>query len=151
MAVEDILYTLRQNVRHGINVLPLSIGIISFFIFAGTFNIAHFFMAVNLLLILPVIIYILNWALPIVTGFLKLPDSILSTPLLNYWPPAVAFIISYIFMNAYDLYNLPEMPPKDKTLKGEYEAKVSARKAHSAFAMASTLLIGILLLGWRAY
>jgi hypothetical protein len=155
MAIEDILFTLRQNFKHGLDVLPLSIGIISFFIFVGTFNMAHLFMAINLLLILPIVMYFVNLLAPKVFTLLKLPEALWqaapSESFLAYWPPATAFVISYIFMNAYDLYNLPEAPPKDKTLRGEYDAKVSARKAHSAFAMAATLLIGILLLGWRAY
>ena len=164
MAVEDTLYTFRQHFMQSIQILPICVGILSFFVFAGTFNVAHLFLSLGLLILLPIGIVLLNSIAAKVFPLIFSDDlwrlaegaqcffgKCATDTFVTYWLPATAFIITYVFMNAYDLYNLPARAPKDKKLAGEYGAKVAARKAHSAFAMAATTLIGVLLVVWRIY
>jgi hypothetical protein len=144
MLVDATLLGAKDYILALFNSFPIYIALTSIVFFIGSANIAYMFMAISLILIVPAVVALLRVAV----GAIGFPDWFVKIPATaqnpSYWLTSTVFIISYLFMNAYDLYN-KEAPEKAPT------HKVAARKSQAVIAMISILAIGLLLVGVRIY
>jgi magnesium-transporting ATPase (P-type) len=160
--VEAIVVKFREFLTHGIRILPLILGFTSLVFGLGVGNIAFAFIAIGILLLVPLVSLLgdalVSWLLGLMPfiprslyTYRSSPDSgILSNPApgnevvstMSYWTTSLAFFFSYFFLNAVALFERPAVK------NASYE-KVQARKVQSAMAIVVAAIVFLLLIIYR--
>ena len=158
---DSTVVKIREFIIHGFRILPIVLGSFAFIIGVGHANMAYFFLFVGIALIVPIVNMFSNqlfgWlfslgvpeALYVIkaspTGGCSVFGEFANTgDTVSYWLAALVFFVSYMFINAYNLYNRPAQ-------LNAPENKVDARKTQAAMAMAIILLFGIGMLLYRFF
>ena len=160
--IKNLVYSSREFLVQGFRNMPIII--LSTLLFIGTVqaNFNYLFLATGMFLIVPTAVLLLNmiseFILPIITDnsniWMKfspptcnilssksVPTNILMNVTPSYWTPIMSFFFTYMFLNAYRLYNFSL---GDKSLQNE--TGEDARKTQSIVAMILIILIGLLFL-----
>jgi magnesium-transporting ATPase (P-type) len=152
MTPDSVVVKIREFIVHGLRILPIVLASFAFILGVGQGNMAFFFLFIGLALVVPILNLVSNSIFSMVLG--KLPDALykIKAPAVggcavfgefasagdvtSYWLAALVFFVSYMFINAYNLYNRPSAPNAP-------ENKVEARKTQAAMAMAIIVLFAI--------
>lgn len=164
MTIEATILTLKEFVMHMLRILPIILTVFSLFVGVGVANLSYFFLAIGLVLVVPIVRAITNPVLGALfdafPGIKAHPEwfkvapgadcSVLGggaetvpTPMIpSYWWASVVFFGMYVLMNAVDMVSIesPANAPADK---------VQARKAHAGMAVVIILVFTLSLLVFR--
>lgn len=155
---DSTVVKIREFIIHGFRILPIVLGAFAFIIGVGHANMAYFFLAVGIGLIVPIVNMFSNVIFGKLFSF-GVPEALYKIQAqpagcsvfgefantgdtVSYWLAALVFFVSYMFINAFNLYNRPAQPNAP-------ESKIEARKTQAAMAMAIILLFGIGMLLYR--
>ncbi len=163
MTIETTVLALQEFVSHMMRVVPITLSVFSLFIGAGVGNVSYLFLALGLILIVPVVRAVTNPILgalcDALPGIKTHPAwytiqpgadcNVLSGPaatseymIPSYWWAAVVFFGSYVVMNAVDMATV-ESPPDSPA------NRVQARKAHAGMAIVITVVLVAAMLIYR--
>lgn len=165
MSIESTIILLKEFVTHGIQILPLIICAFSVIIGCGVGNVAYLFLALGIVVLVPITNAILNPSLNWILDFFlssrpelyKIhpsvdcsvlgmsvgnPPAVWQPSIPSYWWSSVVFFGSYMFLNALQLATR-EAPANAQA------NKVQARKAQAGMAMAIILVLTASLLIYR--
>lgn len=160
-APDSTIVKIREFIIHGFRILPIVLGSFAFIIGVGHANMAYFFLSVGIALIVPIVNMISNGIFGKIFSY-GVPEALYKIKAqpasgcsvfgefantgdtVSYWLAALVFFVSYMFINAFNLYNRPAQPNAP-------ENKVDARKTQAAMAMAIILLFGIGMLLYRFF
>ncbi len=159
MTPDSAVVKIREFIVHGFRILPIVLGSFAFILGVGQGNMAFFFLFLGIALVVPIV----NLAANSIFGmaFSRLPETLYKikgapTPggcavfgefankgdITSYWLSTLVFFVTYLFINAYNLYNRPAS-------KSAPAHKVDARETQAAMAMAIILIFGIGMLLYR--
>ena len=159
--IKNIVYSSREFLVQGFRNMPIIL--LATLLFIGTVqaNFNYLFLATGMFLIVPTAVLLLNmfleFVLPMITDnsalWMKYSPStcnVLSSKAIpnilmnvtpSYWTTIITFFFTYMFLNAYRLYNFSLGDQSLKNSTGE-----DARKTQSIMAMVLIVMVGLLFL-----
>ncbi len=158
--IKSIVYSSREFFVQGFRNLPVVL--LSTLLFIGTVqaNFNYLFLLTGMFIIVPTVVFGLNilteFIFPATSTFWKRSSPALCNILLKdslsdpanvvptFWTPIITFFFTYVFLNAYRLYNFSV---GDKALKNE--AGEEARKTQAILSMILVVMFGSLFLYLR--
>jgi hypothetical protein len=161
MSANTLILAARDHLSTLGSFFPLLVALASLLLFVGSANIAYLFLSIALVLVIPALVGAFNFLggflpatwptwltrIPATAGWLSEAAAAQAQPILSfpsYWMTATVFIITYILMNAADLYN-------QKPAEGAAATGTTARKSQAVIAMITTIIIGLILMYSRIF
>lgn len=164
MDIAGQLYRIKEFIIAGVSALPLILAGVSLLLACSTANTGFAILFVCLALIVPFATFLLNIISPLLLRILSListeyfgsggdiinaackiapsGDTMPAAAFPSYWMASIVFFFTFVFVNGLSLYNFAAG-------QDAADDKVSSRKTHAIIGMASSIIIGLLLVYWR--
>jgi hypothetical protein len=174
-SLKDIISDIRVFLYGGIITLPLTIAGTLSILGLFTANYAILFFLLGFLVLAPLVSFIINvifGSIPGIGSFFKtttsdickltIPYSTLKNPVgiqtenivSSSWVAMITFFLGYVFTNGLELYNR-EASDVTLNIQGssvpDINTMVTNRKAQAIIAMISTIVFGLIAIGYRFY
>ena len=161
MNIEASIAAMRDIITHMMRIMPIVMSVFALFAGAGVANVSYLFLALGLILVVPVVRAVTNplfgmlfGAIPAINQTLYKIEAGADCSVLggkatspevmvpSYWWASVVFFGTYILLNAVDMvsFESPATAPANK---------VQARKAHAGMAIVIVIVLTAAMLIYR--